>query len=234
MSEYDREKKEKKDKIAYTAEFIIANQLSGDWLLNKGECTPTSKYDDYKHGVDMVIEFAEEEAPNSYLGLGIDITTTKDASDIKKKLDRILRYDVERGTPAQVKYYESHEIKRSITVPRVIVALQDDQIKSLFRLEDKGNKNALATHEAHLIMLYQLQQQCTTFFHLAQKAGSQKTMKIYGRAQQLITEIIEKKSDLFAEHPSLIEKDAPSMEIYRYCQGKEDEAGTPNARSVAA
>jgi hypothetical protein len=234
MDAYFRQKKEIKDKIAYIAEFIIGDQLSGEWLAGKGNCTPTSKFDDYKNGVDMVIEFPQEESPNKYLGLGIDITTSKDATDIRKKLDRILKNDVLRDSTTEIKYFESEEIKRAISVPRVIIALQDDQIKSLFTQEDRNNKQALAEHKAHLIILYQLQQQCTTFFKIAHRKDAEKAQQMYGRAQQMITEIIQEKQALFAENPTLLQDDVPTMEIWRYCTEKEAEMGVGEQASAAA
>lgn len=234
MDEFYREKKEVKDKIAYIAEFIIANQLSGDWLSGKGICTPTSKWDDYKRGVDMVVEFPDEDLPNKYLGLGIDITTTKDKSDIVKKLDKILENDVLHDRITKIKYYESEDTKRAISVPKTIIALSDEQARSLFEEEDKSNAEELALHKAQLIILYQLQQQCTTFCRIAHRKNSEKAQQIYGQAQRIITEIIQEKSALFEQNPTLLQNDPSTMEIWRYCTQKEEEMGVVDSGNVAA
>jgi hypothetical protein len=223
LDDFSRERKEIKDRIAYVAECIIGDQLSGAWLAGKGNCTPTSKFDDYKKGVDLTIEFPESDAPNRYLGLGIDITTSKDVADIHKKLDRILKYDILQDKVVEVKYFESEDEKRSIEVPRVIIALQDDQLKKMFLQEDRNDKDGLANNTVQLIILYQLQQQCTTFYKIAHRKDSIKAQLLYGRAQQMITEIIEEKQELFAANPALLSGDPATMAIWEYCSKKEDE-----------
>ena len=224
LDPYIRERQEMKNKIAYIAECIIGDQLSGEWLAGKGKCTPTAKIEDYTKGVDMVIEFPQDKEPNTYLGLGIDITTSKDTQDIRAKLQRIFKNDVERGAVTQLKYFESDEIKETIHVPRAVVALQDKYLDSLFRAEYKNDKESLAHDTAQLIVLYQLQQQCTTFFKIAERKEMTKLMNHYGRAQRLITEIIEEKNDLYAANPNILE-DPSTMEIWRFCSEKEVEMG---------
>ncbi len=225
LDDYSRERKEIKDMIAYVAECIIGDQLSGAWLAGKGNCTPTSKSDDFTKGVDLMIEFPESDEPNKYLGLGIDITTSKDVADIHKKLDRILNHDILRDQTVEVKYFESEDVKRSIEVPRVIIALQDDQLKKMFLQEDRNDKDGLANNTVQLVILYQLQQQCTTFFKIAHRKDSFKAQLLYGRAQQMITEIIEEKQALFAANPRLLTEDAATMAIWEYCIKKEEDMG---------
>lgn len=225
MDEYLREKKETKDMIAYVAECIIADQLSGEWLAGRGKVTPSAKINDYKQGVDMVIEFPEEKSKNRYIGLGIDITSSKDLGDVCKKLDRILENDVLRNRITNIKYFESDEIKREIDVPRVIVALQDDQIKTLFTQEDRNDKQGLSSNKVQLIILYQLQQQCSTFMRIAHRKNSEKALLLYGNAQHIITEIIQEKSALFEQNPELLQNDPSTMAIWKYCTDKEQEMG---------
>lgn len=223
LSDHEKSRQEVKHKIAYIAECLIADQLSGNWLGNRATAMPASKFDDYKHGVDMVIHFPEEESDHKYLGLGIDITTSKDENDIVKKLDRILKNNVLGDKKSEIKYFESEDEKKTIGVPRVIIALQDDQIKSLFTLEDRSNKEGLANHNAQLIILYQLQQQCTTFFNIAEKVGNENATQMYGRAQRIITDIIQEKTELFDAHPTLLNEDPATMAIWQYCADKESE-----------
>lgn len=225
LSDYEREKIEAKNKIAYIAEFIIADQLSGNWLGNHAECTPTAKINDYKNGVDMVINFRQEQSPNKYLGLGIDITTASDFSTIYKKLDRILENDVLRDRITKLDYFESEEIKRAINVPRVVVAFQDEHIKSLFSLEDANRKDELANHVAQFILLIQLQRQCTTFFKIAYRKDAEAATQMYGRAQQIISDILQEKMDFFAANAEVIQNDPATMAIWQYCDQKEAEVG---------
>ena len=69
--------KERIDKIAAIFEYIFYQEAeSSEWLGGQVETIKTSKYDDFKNGVDLVAEFKESETSASHLGLAIDVTTS--------------------------------------------------------------------------------------------------------------------------------------------------------------
>lgn len=200
-------------RIASIAEAIITDKLEG-WLGGKGICIPTSDFDDYKHGVDVVIEFPEgEDKPNSYLGLGIDVTTGK--SDIlESKLKRIRNFDVDQEKITTLEYFDSEEIRGALEVPRVVLAIDKEiTLPDLFKLEYRGKTQELLDHPYQYIALYQLFIQCTGFALEAQEKGKQKAFLLYGKANNMLHAILEERRDEFVKHRELIFNDPNTKRI---------------------
>ncbi len=208
-------------KIASIAEAIVTDKLEG-WLGGKGICIPTSLYDDYKHGVDVVIEFPEgEDTPNSYLGLGLDVTTGK--SDILEgKLKRIRSFDVDQEKNTTLKYFDSEEIRGALEVPRVVLAIDKEvTLPDLFKLEYRGKTQELLDHPFQYVALYQLFMQCNAFALEAQAKGKQKSFLLYGHANNMLHAILEERKDEFFKHKDLIFGDATVQKMAKIL-GRED------------
>lgn len=106
-------------KLGAIFERILHEQAEmGDWLGPNAVTIKTSKFDDYKNGVDDVVEFQEEELEASYLALGIDATI---GGDSVSKFRRI-KEEIDAGQLGGIKYFYSEHtgIKgRLPNVPRV-------------------------------------------------------------------------------------------------------------------
>ena len=126
-----------------------------NWFGNNVEVFPTTKYDDYTNGVDLVMEWENEsEEP---VRLAVDVTVGMTKETLLKKLDSndsnsaILEQledpETRGGEPyymSQVKYYEVfdglEENKKSLNqIPRVVLALDKKGVR--FLMEDLYDKN---------------------------------------------------------------------------------------------
>jgi hypothetical protein len=225
LSDFEREKIEKNKKISNITEGIVIDQLSGKWLENKGVCTPTSKFDDYKNGVDMVVEFPKEGTPNEYMGIGMDITFSSDQAGVEAKLARIIKQNVAPNTFSEIKYFDSEEIKGKIVVPRIVIAINEEYVKDLFSLEDKNQKEKIADHKIQLIFLWQIQQQCSTFCKIAYAHGAKEVSKAYSDVFDRISAIMQEKIEDYEKNPDILSGDVASNTIFNFCNDKENKMG---------
>ena len=225
LTDFERERSEKNKKIASIIEGIVIDHLSGKWLQGRGVCTPTSKFDDYTQGVDMVVEFPKEDVPNEYMGIGIDITFSNDSTNLEAKLDRIIKQNIKSKVLSEVKYFDSEEIKGKIAVPRIAIAINEDYVKQLFSLEDKNQKEKIADHNVQLMFLYQIQQQCSTFCKLAHARGAKEVSKAYLDVFNQISAIMEEKMEEYEKNPDILTNDVASNTIFNFCNRVENQEG---------
>lgn len=144
----------------------------------------TSDFDDYKNGLDLVLEHQREDNPANHVGLGIDVTFS---ATLDKKLKRI-RDDIENGTLANLKYFDSPkshirgELKQ---VPRSIVGFDLPTITRL--AEQRKTDGKLSENDPiRLIALHQLDMQFRTYVEYAEKINSP-TLPTLQRTAQFIS-----------------------------------------------
>ncbi|MBP7845928.1 MAG: hypothetical protein KA007_00650 [Candidatus Pacebacteria bacterium] len=228
LTDFERERSEKNKKIANITEGIVIDQLSGKWLQNKGVCMPTSKFDDYTQGIDMVVEFPKDDVPNEYMGIGMDVTFSNDSTNLEAKLSRIIKQNIKANALSEVKYFDTEEIKGKISVPRIAIAINEEYVKQLFSLEDKNQKEKIADHNVQLIFLYQIQQQCSTFCKLAHARGAKEVSKAYLDVFNQISAIMEEKAEEYEKNPDVLMNDVASNTIYNFCHKVENQEGLNN------
>ena len=167
-----------------------------DWLGPYAETITTSDYDDIVNGVDMVVEFQDEEKKSaSHLALAIDVTF---ASDIGKKIDRI-KEEIRNGGLSRIKYFASEFLEHPgelVDIPRVIIGADVDTIKNLGTLWLAEDKKALAVHEMQKVVLEEVRIQLEVFAKYARAKNQKRVAETYEETLQIVQEILQNKEDI--------------------------------------
>ena len=159
-----------------------------DWLGPNASVIFTSKYDDIKNGVDLLVQFTDENGEITYLA--IDVTANDDPTKLTQKLQRSIE-DLKRGKLSKVKYFappkgaETFKIegkKAGINVPRAVIGANTENTQKMIgkfaAVYKQGGRKNLGNYELqHALMeeieaqlLYQLQ---TAIETLDKKFGQQ-------------------------------------------------------------
>jgi hypothetical protein len=97
---------EENKKRAECLEIILTDQIyDGDWFGEYAMTSKTSKYDDIKNGVDMVVEFDKEEPER--IALAIDASTASNSKVIEEKVEKNMKKLKNKDYLQEVKYFKS-------------------------------------------------------------------------------------------------------------------------------
>ena len=152
-----------------TEAYLLRGINESNWIPHcKG--IKTSEYDDYKNGVDMVLEYERADRPARHIGLGVDVTFS---SSIERKLSQIKK-EIDAGTLSTIKYFNSHNSHihdRLIQVPRAVVGFDINSIKRLAK--SRRIHGELPQEDTlRFVTLHQLDMQMETFTDYAKKISS--------------------------------------------------------------
>ncbi|MFZ3020170.1 MAG: hypothetical protein WA051_01460 [Minisyncoccia bacterium] len=186
------EKEEGKEEAKMIAEIfeaiVVEHGELSEWFGSNAFTLKTSKYDDYENGVDIVIEFEEDDSEeNSHLGLAADVTFRSDSTT---KFDRIKKL-IEKGRLASVKYFKgAHQF------PEVVVGADKNTVAELAILWT-GNKNKiLAEHKIQIMILTQIREQLIAFSEYADSFGKADVAKAYRESLETVNRILDGKKEL--------------------------------------
>jgi len=188
---------------------VIEHGELSEWFGSKAFTMKTSKYDDYEHGVDAVIEFrADDPEDSSHLGLATDVTFRSDSTS---KFDRIKGL-IEKGRLASVKYFKgAHQF------PEVVIGVDKKTVMELAELWI-GNKNKLlGEHRVQIMILMQARAQLDTFAQYADSIGQGELAKAYRDSLSVIDEIFESKAELVKKVAGELSDDAVHYNIMYTC-----------------
>lgn len=198
---------------------VLWNSEQADWLGSRATTIKTSQYDDYKNGVDMVVEFREERSA-SYLGLAADVTFSSDKTVIARKF-AILRDQIKKGTLAQVKYFHSdrtHFDGQLSKLPEVVIGVSKSMVLELAHLWAEGKHNALADHRVGVMILRQIEAQLNVFAKYAESVNQKEAARIYSDRLQLIRGILAEKAALVARVEATTMTDTVHLEIMKFME----------------
>ncbi len=190
-SEGAEDKKESK-KISDIFEAVVVEQGElSEWFGGNAFTMKTSEYDDFENGVDMVIEFREDDpAETSHLGLATDVTFRTDSTS---KFNHIKGL-IDKGRMATVKYFDGDEHQ----FPEVIVGADAKTILELAELRaGRKNNKVLGEHRIQIMVLLQMKDQLETFAMYAESIGKVDIARVYRERLELVSGILATKSDLF-------------------------------------
>jgi len=196
FSQSDKEEPEKIEarKLGTIFERIMHEQAEmGDWLGPNAVTIKTSKFDDFKNGVDDVVEFQEEKSEASYLALAIDTTIGRDSVS---KLRRI-KDEIDMGQLGGIKYFYSEHTNvrgRLTNVPRVVVGVSGETIGDLTNLWMSGDKRGLNGHKIQFQILREIILQAETFRDYAERVGQKGVAQVYGNLAESTRKIYEEKA----------------------------------------
>jgi hypothetical protein len=162
-----------------------------DWLGPQASTIRTTKFDDFKNGIDGIVEFNEADS-TSRLALGIDVTFG--TLSIQKKFDRILG-EIETDTLARVKYFRAHGYEGSLTqLPRVVIGVDIDKVIALAGLWNRQDNAALSTHIAKDIIADEIEKQLRTFLLYAQSMNKPESVRSYTQAYNTVRRMHTKRN----------------------------------------
>ena len=111
MSTRERERFETNEKRGRAFEILLIDQIyNGEWLGPEAMSVWTSRFDDVLNGIDMVVEFNQEDTIKR-MALAVDASTTSDINHMERKIKKNIRRVTENLSPLEVKYFQSQIIK---------------------------------------------------------------------------------------------------------------------------
>jgi hypothetical protein len=175
-------------KMAKVFEVIINEQIElSNWLGDSAMTQKVSKYDDYKHGVDTVVEFDDEDG-FSHLALAIDVTSSH---ELARKFDRIKK-EIDQGVLTRIKYFVSEGLSfkgEKGNIPRVVIGADRKLILDLMEKWMEGDKTALALHVVQALLIEEIITQLETFTTYARSIGQNKAADVYQRTLGILMRI---------------------------------------------
>ena len=149
----------------------------------------TSDFDDIINGVDMVVEYNNEQS-FGHLGLGVDVSFSKNLTKKFKRIkDEIDSYDGKDNRLAEVKYFDSKNSGisgRLYGMPRVVAALDLGVMEDLAKMS-----NMQKNHAAKHAIIIEIQHQLKTFREYAEK-NNKACVGQLDRAYKFMTVISQK------------------------------------------
>jgi len=187
-------------KLADILEFLIYfHGEQSSWLGGEDEGVETiapSRFDDIKNGVDVLVDFGEEEGSLPQVaGLGVDATTSNNPDLLFGKLINIKK-GIEIGEATEVKYFEDSNFKGSLKmVPRIIVSADQATVIRLVKFLDQesGGNQALAEDKFQYQLLDQILRQCDLFAKLADKHEQSEIARKYRFFANRLRPVFEQK-----------------------------------------
>ena len=174
--------------------FFLEAELA-EWFGPNAFTIKTSEYDDFINGVDVIIEFYNEDG-TSCLTLALDITLASNTGDLRRKLRRA-REEIDDAKLARIKYFSSEHsgIRGELKdIPRGVVGIDFKAAVELINLWMNKDSQALASHPIQFQILKQLEIQMEGFENYARKRGDERIALIYSRLLKIIERVIKSKT----------------------------------------
>ncbi len=184
---------------------VVQHGELSDWFGPNAVTKKSSKYDDYENGVDMVVEFTDDNEEKSHLGLAADVTFRQDSTS---KFDRI-RGLIDKDRLATVKYLEGDEHQ----FPEVVIGVSQKTIMELAELSAGRKNKALGEHKAQIMILLQMKSQLNAFAQYAESAGKGNLAAVFRDREKLVSGILDTKRDLYKKVFSDLDSDPVHFNI---------------------
>jgi hypothetical protein len=211
-------------KISTIFETLIYDQAEMSEWLGRGAITiKSSRYDDIKNGIDLIIEFPDsEETSASHLALAVDITLS---SELEKKMNGIKR-DIEHGKLSTVKYFKSETLDirgEKKDVPKVIIGADSKMLNTVIDLwmqQTGESKDELGSHPIQFVLLEEIMMQLEKFRDYAEKIKqgkiSENYEKVLGTMNSIMREKLKLREEVLGNNESVIENDRVFRAINSY------------------
>ncbi len=163
-----------------------------EWFGPYATTILSSAYDDYKNGVDEIVEFNDEEHGLSHLALAIDVVS---GPELSKKVERI-KEEIEHGTLTRVKYFQTADGSvrgPKENIPRVVIGVDRKSVRELGELWVNNDRKALAHHPAQFTLLEEMRSQLKACREYAKGIGRADLVSVYNEALHTIVTILKLK-----------------------------------------
>lgn len=168
LDKYDDQTKERFEmskKLADCLEGIILNTKS--WFGPTSEVYPTTKWDDYVNGVDLVVERMKGGVADHH-GFALDVTYGG-YNTILKKVNRILGR-LKKGDLGKVDFFKSNDnrFKGELReIPLVVIGADGNTMKGLVNLFAEKEDQKIEDHPVQFQIIEQVLMQCDFFINIA-------------------------------------------------------------------
>ncbi|MDP2593838.1 MAG: hypothetical protein Q8P36_00655 [bacterium] len=155
----------------------------------------TTRFDDYKNGIDLVTEIQRGEDPAEHLALAIDVTFGQKAQE--RKFERI-REEILKEDLGKIKYFRSERngFRGELSmIPKVIVGIEPRNVMRMSRLWANDEKK-LAILPAQMAMLEEVRDQLEAFSTFAKQNNKIPVIRVYAQAKRIVARIIGEKKKL--------------------------------------
>ncbi len=203
---------DKTTNLARIFEAIILDGASrGEWFGPDVRAFKSAPFDDYKNGVDIIVEFIKRSSAGRYLGLAVDVSFS---GDLMKKFERIRR-EIVAGELAMIKYIGPEGRKG---VPRVVVGTDFHTVETLGKLW-VSNSDSIKKHAAQLLVLEEITLQLQTFAAFAREVDKAELALHFERELKVIEGIKAQKEalavtkDIFDDR--LLDRMKEALKIFR-------------------
>lgn len=176
---------------------------SNNWFGKNALVRTASRFDDFKNGIDAIVEFPESEG-STFLGLAADVTFSP---DIAGKFARI-QEQIGKGQLARVKYFKPvHEL------PEVIVGAGMKIVLEVGELWLEQRNRELEVHRLQVMLLIQMRAQLEAFALLARAKKHEHLIPHFVGALIRVEAILKEKEPLVKQVLHLLEDDPVHRQI---------------------
>lgn len=189
------------DKIhADIIEAILYEHIEqSNWFGDDVRTIKTSRYDDLKNGVDLIVEFQEGLDQFLHMGLAVDVTFGE--TKLRAKIQAI-KDGISHGKLAEIKYFKSERSPHKglyEKLSRVVIGVDRSHVMELARIWiDDSRKKEFAVHPVQKLILHQVAQQLISFARFAEECGQDEMAHIYQRQLVIIRRSLAQKKDIDA------------------------------------
>lgn len=162
-----REKQEMSVKLAHCLEGIILNAKT--WFGPTSKVYPTTKWDDYYNGVDLVAERMTGDVMNHH-GFALDITYAG-RNVIARKINKIVDR-IKNGKLGKVDFFKSNDgvFKGQLgEIPLVVIGADGNTMKGLVNLFAEKEDEKIEDHPVQFQIVDQVLMQCDFFIKIAEQ-----------------------------------------------------------------
>jgi NADPH-dependent 7-cyano-7-deazaguanine reductase QueF-like protein len=186
------------NKLSTVFEAVVADQIYfSEWLGEGADAIVSSKYDDIKNGVDVIVERDSEDEMH-HLALAIDVTF---GQDVGYKFDKIKR-EIDNGKLTEVKYFSHGSDDFGVglkNIPRVVIGADINTVKELSEFWVGGDKKALGSHRIQVQILEEIAIQLKTFKRYAESINETEVAEKYDETFKIIDRVISEKINIPSE-----------------------------------
>ena len=162
-----REKQEMSAKLAHCLEGIILNAKT--WFGPTQQVYPTTKWDDYYNGVDLVAE-RMSGGVMSHHGFALDITYAG-RNVIARKINKIVDR-IRQGKLGKVDFFKSNDgtFKGQLgEIPLVVIGADGNTMKGFVNLFAEKEDEKIEDHPVQFQIIDQVLMQCDFFIRIAEQ-----------------------------------------------------------------
>jgi hypothetical protein len=195
LSQEDKSYHEISKKLASCLEGIILNQKT--WFGPTSNIYPTTEYDDYKNGIDLVAERMKDGVVNHH-GFALDVTYAG-RDKIRDKIDRIIKR-LKEGELGKIIFFKSDDGKfkgQLGQIPLVVVGVDGNTMKGLVNAFAEGEDMKIESHPAQFQIIEQVLMQCDLYISIANqiedKGVSVRVVKAYETLKNDFNSILKLK-----------------------------------------